>query len=313
MVNAFTVGKAEITCIPELRWDNADPYRLYPDLDPAAFETYAPRLSPGSYNATTGKLAQGTHAWLVRMPGRTILVDTATGNDKPLPAAPLMDHLHIPFLERLAAAGVLPEEVDYVLHTHIHADHVGWNTRLQNGVWVPTFPNARHIFSEIEARYGADTDEIDPAPDLPPDILGPRDHRPLPRVYTDSVLPVITSGLAQMIKVDTTDAIEGFSFHPTPGHSIDHASIRLRSDDAEAWFTGDILHHPLQVYLPDLRSRYCEFIKPAEHSRRWLLEEVARSGCLCFTPHFAESSAGYVRRNGADYHWEFATPGKGEG
>lgn len=120
----------------------------------------------------TDHASPATHAWLVQLSGLNFLVDTATGNDKPLPAAPALDHLHTPFLDHLAAAGVQPEQVDAVLHTHIHADHVGWNTRLRNGKWVPTFPNARHIFSAIEARYGASNDGINPAPDLPPDFLG---------------------------------------------------------------------------------------------------------------------------------------------
>lgn len=305
---AFQVGDARITRIPELHWDNAEPQRLYPDIDVEALATFGPSLTAGSFNPVTGKLAQGTHAWLVQLSGLNFLVDTATGNDKPLPAAPALDHLHTPFLDHLAAAGVQPEQVDAVLHTHIHADHVGWNTRLRNGKWVPTFPNARHIFSAIEARYGASNDGINPAPDLPPDFLGYPDHRPLPRVYADSMLPVIEAGLGQAITIDGQEVLAGFSFHPTPGHSIDHASIRLRSKEEEAWFTGDVMHHPLQVYRPDLRSVYCEFIQHAECSRLWFLDKAAESGSLCFTSHFAESGVGYVRRRAAGFSWEFAQP-----
>ncbi|MDL2169742.1 MULTISPECIES: MBL fold metallo-hydrolase [Asaia] len=312
MTAAFQVGDARITRIPELQWDNADPKRLYPDIDAEALATFGPSLTPGSFDAATGKLAQGTHAWLVQFPDINILIDTATGNDKPLPDAPALDHLHTPFLDRLAAAGVRPEQIEAVLHTHIHADHVGWNTRLHGGKWVPTFPNARHICSAIEARYGAANDGIDPAPDLPPDILGSPDHRPLPRVYTDSMLPVIEAGLGRAIRIDGREILAGFSFHPTPGHSIDHASIRLHSRGEEAWFTGDVMHHPLQVYRPDLRSVYREFIQPAERSRRWFLEKATESGSLCFTSHFAETGAGYVRRRGNEFSWEFAQPTEGE-
>lgn len=312
MTAAFHVGDARITRIQELHWDNADPGKLYPDMDPEALATFGSSLTPGSFNSTTGRLAQGTHAWLVQLPDTTILIDTATGNDKPLPAAPALDHLHTPFLARLAAVGVQPEQIDTVLHTHIHADHVGWNTHIRDGKWVPTFPNARHYFSEIEARYGASNDGIDPAPDLPPEILGPPDHRPLRRVYQDSMLPVIEAGLGRPIAIDGQEVLAGLSFHSTPGHSIDHASIRLRSKGQEAWFTGDVMHHPLQVYRPDLRSVYCEFIETAERSRRWMLEQAAESGSLCFTPHFAETSAGYVKRRKNGFLWEFAQPDTGE-
>ncbi|MBS1026381.1 MBL fold metallo-hydrolase [Gluconobacter cerinus] len=312
MAAAFQVGDARVTRIPELHWDNARPHKLYPDIDAEALAIFGPYLTSGSFNPVTGGLAQGTYAWLVQVAGLNILVDTATGNDKPLPAAPALDHLHTPFLEHLVAAGVQPEQVDVVLHTHIHADHVGWNTRLHNGKWVPTFPKARHVFSVIEARYGASNDGIDPAPDLPPEILGCPDHRPLPRVYTDSMLPVIEAGLGEAITIDGQEVLAGFSFHPTPGHSIDHASIRLRSDGEEAWFTGDVMHHPLQVYRPDLRTVYCEFVQPAECSRRWFLREAAESGSLCFTSHFAETGAGYVRRRPAGFAWEFAQPNVGD-
>ncbi|MFG3756435.1 MBL fold metallo-hydrolase, partial [Klebsiella pneumoniae] len=110
------------------------------------------------------------------------------------------------------------------------------------------------------------------------------------------------------ITVDGSEVAEGLSFHPTPGHSIDHASIRLRSRGEEAWFMGDVMHHPLQVYRPDLRSVYCEFIVPAERSRRWMLEQAAASGSLCFSSHFAETAAGYVRRRDGGFAWQFASP-----
>ena len=126
------------------------------------------------------------------------------------------------------------------------------------------------------------------------------------------MLPVIEAGLGEAIIIDGQDLLAGFSFHPTPGHSIDHASIQLRSDGEEAWFTGDVMHHPLQVYRPDLRSVYCEFVQSAEHSRRWLLKEAAESGSLCFTSHFAETGAGYVRRRPEGFAWEFAQPNVGD-
>ncbi|MBR1222388.1 MBL fold metallo-hydrolase [Bradyrhizobium sp. U87765 SZCCT0131] len=306
MADSFRVGDALITRIPELRWDDTDPAVLYPDLDAAALRDHGPSLSAGSYNRATGRLAQGTHSWLVRHAGLTILVDTATGNGKSLPAAPKLHDLRTPYLDHLRAVGVAPEQVDLVLISHIHADHVGWNTSWRDGAWVPTFPNARHLYSAIEARYGASNDGLAPAPDLPPAALGPPDHPPLPLVYRDSMQPVIAAGLGQAIVVDGSEVAEGLSFHPTPGHSIDHASIRLRSRGEEAWFMGDVLHHPLQVYRPDLRSGYCEFIAPAERSRRWLLAQAADSGGLCFSTHFAETSAGHVRRRDGGFTWQFA-------
>lgn len=307
MTHTFVVGDAVVTRIDELRWTDTDPAVLYPGLDPAALAEYGPRLSGGSYDPETGRLAQSTHSWLVRLPGHTVLVDTATGNGKHLPSAPRLDHLDQPYLERLAAAGVRPDQVDLVLLTHVHADHVGWNTTRRDGRWAPTFPNARHVFSRTEQRYAASLAGGAPAPDLPPAALGARVRTPTPGVYEESVVPVIDAGLADLVVVDGTEELPGgFSFHPTPGHSVDHASIRLRSRGDEAWFLGDVMHHPLQVYRPDLCSVYCEFPDAALASRRWMLEHAAESGAICFSTHFAESSAGRVTRRGDGFAWEFA-------
>jgi len=305
MNRTYQVGDATVTRVPEIGLDGVDAAALYPDLDAAALAEHGPSLTAGSYDLKTGGLKQSIHTWLVRMPGRVILVDTATGNGKDLPSAPVLDQLNEPYLERLAAAGVAPEKVDTVLLTHIHADHVGWNTRRQSGRWVPTFTRARHIFSRIEQRYNASLSGGEAAPDLPAAALGPPVRTPTPGVYADSMVPIIEAGLGQPIDIDGSEVLDGISFHPTPGHSIDHASIRLRSRGEEAWFLGDLMHHPLQVYRPDLRSCYCEFPDPARRSRLRMLEQTAGSGALLFTTHFAETAAGRVSRGVGGFRWHF--------
>lgn len=305
MQNTFRIGDVTVTRIDELRWSDTDPGILYPDLDDGALAAHGGRLTPGSYDPRSGRLAQSIHSWLLRMPGHMVLIDAATGNGKSLPTAPRLDHLNEPYLERLEAAGVRPEGVDTVLLTHLHSDHVGWNTREQDGRWVPTFPRARHVFSRTEQRYLDALAGGTPAPDLPPAALGQRVRTPTEGVYGQSVRPVIEAGLAELIAVDGSEVLDGLSFHPTPGHSIDHATLRLRSRGEEALFLGDVMHHPLQVYRPDLRSVYCEFPEPARASRLWALEQAAESGAICFSTHFAESSAGRVRRSGDRFSWEF--------
>jgi glyoxylase-like metal-dependent hydrolase (beta-lactamase superfamily II) len=153
-MKAHRVGDATVIKIPELALDAAEPGHLYPDqVDvPAAVEETR-KLWLGSVDPQTGLLRQSIHAWLVRTPTRVILVDTGAGNDKDRPNVPILNHLNEPFLDRLEAAGVRPEEVDLVLHTHLHVDHVGWNTRKVDGRWVPTFPNARYVFSGRERAY----------------------------------------------------------------------------------------------------------------------------------------------------------------
>jgi glyoxylase-like metal-dependent hydrolase (beta-lactamase superfamily II) len=118
-------------------------------------------------------------------------------------------------------------------------------------------------------------------------------------------MPIIEAGLAQLIDVNGAELLDDFSYLPTPGHSVDHASIRLRSRGQEALFLGDVLNHPLQVHLPDLRSVYCEFLEPARASRRWALEYAAELHSLCFSTHFPESSAGRISRHGDTFHWQY--------
>jgi glyoxylase-like metal-dependent hydrolase (beta-lactamase superfamily II) len=310
---AHRVGDATIIKVPELTLDASDPGYFYPgqeDLRAAVEETR--KLWPGSVDPQTGLLRQSIHAWLVRTPTQVILVDTGAGNDKDRPNVPSLNHLNEPFLDRLKDAGVRPEDVSLVLHTHLHVDHAGWNTKKVDGRWVPTFLNARYVFSGRERAYLAALSAADgsDAAIRSEANIGLRTHAPLPGIYEgiyeDSVLPVIDAGLAQEIVVDGTEAVEGFAFLPNPGHSIDHACIRFRSRGAEALFWGDVMHHPLQFVRPDWNSGFCEFPDSARKARRWAVNHAAETNALVFTTHFAESSAGRVSRDGGQLRWQFA-------
>jgi len=302
----YQIGAATVTRIDEMPLPNVVPSQLYPDLDAGALEKYGRFLTDGSYDRNAGTLTESIHTWLVHFSGYTILVDTGVGNGKTHPGLLLLDHLDLPYLDWLLAAGIQPEDVDFVLMTHLHGDHVGWNTRYQDGHWVPTFPNARHIFSRSEQRYNASLSGQKPALDLPPTTLGKPVRQPAPFVYDQSVTPIIESGLAELIDVDGAEWLDGISFLPTPGHSVDHATIRLRSGGQEALFLGDVMHHPLQVYRPHLRSGYCEFPDASRASREWILSYASDNHALCFSSHFAETSAGYIRQATDGFQWQFA-------
>jgi glyoxylase-like metal-dependent hydrolase (beta-lactamase superfamily II) len=182
---------------------------------------------------------------------------------------PMLDHLHQPYLERLAAAGVEPGAIDYVLITHLHADHVGWNTRWLEERWVPTFPHATYVFSALEQKYCAGLTSGDGRVQavLSEANLGTPVRTLVSGVYADSVAPIVESGLAKLIQIEGSEFIDGFSFYPTPGHSIDHATIFLRSEGETALFGGDVLHHPLEIYQPDIVSMFCVFPGAARKSR----------------------------------------------
>ena len=282
-----------VTKIEEMRLNVAPPSFLYPGWEPEELEPNLHWLTPSNMDAATGNLIQSIHTWLIRTRHHTILVDTGSGNDKERPKNPIFHRLNTPYLQRLAAAGVRPEEVDYVLHTHLHVDHCGWNTRLVDGRWVPTFPNARHVFAKAEEDYYSD----------------PASHNevnvPSLGVFEDSVAPIVATGQAERIGNDGGDYLDNFSFHPTKGHSIGHMSIELRSKGQRALFSGDVMHHPLQVVRPDWNSVFCEWQDEARASRRWALEHAAEHALLFFTPHFAETSAGYVTRQGDRFAWHY--------
>ncbi|WP_110657226.1 MBL fold metallo-hydrolase [Salinicola halimionae] len=304
---SFWVGDARITKIPEIAIDTATSQQLFPNGDAQALEADAGHWGDGSYDPERRLLRQSIHAWLVETPEHTVLIDTATGNDKERPTAPLFHQLDEPFLERLQAIGFAPENVDLVLHTHLHADHVGWNTRLKNGQWVPTFPNARYVFSEREYAYNralsSAREEI--APIRRQAGLGKPDHEPLPGVFADSVSPIVDAGQDQRIDIDDT-GIEGFRFLSAPGHSIDHAAISYTSNGETALFWGDVMHHPLQFRHPEINSVYCEFPQAARDSRHKIIRHAADHQALVFTTHFGDTSVGKISMGDHGFDWTFA-------
>ena len=207
------------------------------------------------------------HSWLISVGGKRILIDGCVGNHKPRPLRKMWDMMNTPYLERLAAAGVKPEQVDIVMCTHLHMDHVGWNTRLENGRWVPTFPNAKYVCSRADYDHYLKLDG-DPA-------TGPVNQNS----FRDGVIPIVEARLSQMVDgAHTVD--EHLSLEPRPGHTPGTVAINLASRGQKALFCGDILHHAIQVYHPEWNSFACADQINARKSRRQVLEDCAGSGAL---------------------------------
>lgn len=284
----YNVGNVEVTRISESIIDSFTAASLLPD-----WNLLTGRQKMALSGSMEAKSLLSNHTWLVKTRKHTILIDTGAGNDKDRPFTPYFDHLNLPYLENLSNAGIKPEDVDYVLMTHLHVDHVGWNTRLSNGEWIPTFPNAKYVFSKEEYGYYKD----------------PAHHNDRNKtsviVQKDSVLPIVEAGLAEMICIDGTEFIEGLSFKPTPGHSIDHSSITLSSCGENALFSGDIFHNPIQVCYPELNSIFDAFADQARSSRLWGVEYAAEHHATVFSSHFPESSAGLVIRRGECFDWQY--------
>jgi glyoxylase-like metal-dependent hydrolase (beta-lactamase superfamily II) len=284
----FHVGDLAISRIPEIPLSFAPEFML-PGWRADDAAPYLDRMVPGSFDDSGGHMILSTHSWLLRSPRHTILIDTGIGNDKERSLAPF-NRLNTPFLARLAQAGVSAEQIDYVVLTHLHTDHVGWNTRLDNGRWVPTFPNARYIFSRAE--YNA--------------LAALSGTAACPPYFADSVQPIVAADRAVLIESGPSGLIDGLVMHPTPGHSIDHLSISVSSRGETALFAGDVLHHPIQIHLPQLNSVFCRSPDHALTSRHWALAFAADNDALFLSSHFAESSAGRVARNDDGYSWTFA-------
>jgi glyoxylase-like metal-dependent hydrolase (beta-lactamase superfamily II) len=288
----YSVGTATVTRVQELLLTTFTPHDVFADW--RAEEAADPRDDLlQTLDADKAHLLMSVHTWVVRDRGRTILVDTGVGNDKPRPYTPGFDHLHTDFLGRLAAAGITPEYVDFVLLTHLHVDHVGWNTELKGGLWESTFPNARYMFARAEYDYFID-----------PTNLNDRNKTSF-LVQQDSVQPVIEAGLADTVAIDGSEAPDGFRFYPTPGHSAHHTCIGFTSAGETALFAGDLFHNPIQVRRPAWNSMFDAFADEARQSRRWALDFSADHDALVFTSHFPASSAGKVNRDVDGYRWRF--------
>ena len=304
----FCIGGMSVIKVHELDLNGFAATQLLPGLDPNVLARHPEWIDARTYASQTGHVFMSVHTWVVRFEGKVILIDTGAGNDKDRPTLKVLDHLHNPYLERLAAIGVQPEDVDYVLLTHIHSDHVGWNTRLDGDRWVPTFPKAIVICSDLEWRYGVALtagDEERIANVRTEAGFGPPIRIPVSGVFVDSMLPLEAAGRVQRVPVDGGEILKGIRFLSTPGHSIDHAAISITSQGTEAIFGGDVMHHPFELYEPDLVSVFCEFPDAARRSRRWLARHAAERKAIYFSSHFPFTSVGTITETGENFGWEF--------
>jgi glyoxylase-like metal-dependent hydrolase (beta-lactamase superfamily II) len=294
-VKPLRAGTVEIVKVSEIDRGRVDPHKLYSNLPHALVARYRDELGPSLMAAETGDLILSYHSYLLRTSALTILVDTCIGNGKDRHSMPEWHRLDTPYLARLARFGVRPKDVDVVLCTHLHADHVGWNTRAVDGQWVPTFPNARYLIAETEyahyaAQYAASGAAVNRGS------------------FADSVLPVVERGLAQFVDAShgvTVDPDGRIALEPAPGHTPGNIMVVVSGGGREALLCGDVIHHPIQLALPWLRLLADHDPQLADATRRALLERCADTETTLLTGHFPEPTAGVVRRAGAAYAFEF--------
>jgi glyoxylase-like metal-dependent hydrolase (beta-lactamase superfamily II) len=231
-----------------------------------------------------GRLRMSIHSFVVETPTRRIVVDTCLGNDKQERRIPAWNDRQGAFLADMAAAGFAPASIDTVLCTHLHVDHVGWNTMLVDGKWVPTFPRARYLMGRIEFEHWSQ----------------PRGRPDKDAVFADSVRPVFDAGLVDLVETDARIS-EEIDLIPTIGHTPGHVSVHIRSRGEEALITGDFIHHPCQIAHPDWASTADSDPAMAQRTRERMFEELAGAPVLVIGTHFAGATAGRIVRDGGSY------------
>ena len=292
-MTTWTIGSVTVTRIEEqLGVTHVGCERFFRGFEREVLERHLDWLVPNHYSPQHDRVVTSVHSWLIRTDNLTILLDTCGGNHKERPWTPRFHQLDTPYLDRLRAAGAAPEDVDLVLCTHLHADHVGWNTMLRNGRWVPTFANAKYLFSRTDDAYW----DVRKNPAMAND--------PRHMAYEDSVLPVVQSGQAVLVD-DGYNVTSKLSVEAAPGHSPGHVVFKLAGEGHRAVFCGDVIHHPLQVYAPHWNHMADERPEDAAVSRRRLLETCAEQSSLLFPIHFGAPHVAAIRHGPQGFAAEF--------
>jgi glyoxylase-like metal-dependent hydrolase (beta-lactamase superfamily II) len=163
----------------------------------------------------------------------------------------------------------------------VHADHVGWDTHLADGAWIPTFTHARHLYTAAELEFARVT----------------ADHPQMAHLYRDSIRPILDAGLADEV-ADDADLGDGLRLEPSPGHTPGHVSLWVESAGERALVTGDFMHHPVQFAEPDWAETGDADVDVARATRHRMVRLAAQSGALVLGTHFASRPAGRVAADG---------------
>ena len=287
MKTMFEVDDMTIHRIVEDEKGYTPALEFLPGLTPAMLEENRSWMEAAkALNPADDTLVLCFQSYVVRTPHHTVLIDSCIGNGKTRPRPAWSGKQDTNYMSSLTAAGVGVEDIDFVMCTHLHVDHVGWNTKLENGRWVPTFPNARYLFTQTEYDYWEAENAREPI-----------------ECIVDSVLPIVAAGRADL--VTNTHALNDYvRLMPSPGHTIDHFAVALGRGADRAVVTGDLIHSPLQAKYPELSMRIDYDAAQGVASRRAFLEKYCDTDTLCCTAHFPSPSAGHIKRWGEGFRCE---------
>jgi glyoxylase-like metal-dependent hydrolase (beta-lactamase superfamily II) len=286
MAETTRIGDITVHRIVEQEYAFMPALEMLPGLTPELLAENRTWMEPAALDKD-GWLILCFQSYVLRTPHHVILVDTCVGNDKRRPTRPKWNMKSDDvYMTRLAAAGFSVEDIDFVLCTHLHPDHVGWNTRLENGRWVPTFPNARYVFCAQEFGYWTEMN-------AKAEVLN----------FNDSVLPIVEANRADLV---ASDYALGDFVHllPTPGHTPNHVAVAFGRDGADGVIPGDLIHSPLQARYPELSVTFDVDKAQAAATRRGFLARYCDTGTLCCGTHFPSPSWGRITRWGDGFRCE---------
>ncbi|MEU0476541.1 MBL fold metallo-hydrolase [Streptomyces olivaceus] len=293
--DSITLGDVEITRVIEWSGPIRTARFIVPDSDEETWRRNRDWLEPDFWTPADDAYRCHIQTWVLRSEGKTILLDTGVGNGRERPQVPQFAGLQTDFLARLRAAGVAPEDVDLVVNTHIHYDHVGWNTESRDGEWVPTFPNATYLIHRADNLY------FDP--EGARRSRAPRDEQERVRwegsklVFNDSIAPIHQAG--QAVLWEGAHRIDGnLRLEAAPGHTPGSSVVTLRSGTDRAVFIGDLVHSPVQVLEPRWNSCFCDDLQLAARTRASYLSRAAELRELVVPAHWPGHGAAEVRHEG---------------
>ncbi|MCP5087020.1 MAG: MBL fold metallo-hydrolase [Rhodobacteraceae bacterium] len=267
------IGDITINRVLEIEEPFISPFEIFDDATPEFIDPHRHWLEPKALDPQTGKMILPVQSYLLRTRRHTILIDTCIGCRKSYDGVPeWKDRRDDAWLRNLTATGVALRDIDYVFCTHMHVDHCGWNTQLQDGRWVPTFPNARYIFARDEYAFFETQNNA---------------------VFRENVLPVMEAGQAVLVDSDY-QLDDNIWLTPTPGHTAGHVAVNIGSQGHTAIMIGDMLHTPLQLIYPDWTPNFDFDLPLAIASRRKFLDTCCDTNTLVLTAHLPSPSVGHV-------------------
>lgn len=290
-------GNTTIDRVVEIEQFWADPNWLYPNIQAETSKKYFDTLGPNLISPGDHKLCLSFHSYLIRTPTANILVDTCNGSHKDRPRAKWQHNFQsTEYIVNLAKLGLTPNDIDIVLCTHLHTDHVGWNTQLQDGRWVPTFPKAKYIFSKQEFEHYLRLHEG--KPEFPVNQGS----------FIDSVLPVVEAGQAMLVDANHAvdgDLVQGVWLEDAKGHTPGHVTVNVKASGHHAVMTGDIFHHPIIFLEPGLVNTGDWNPEMARSTRQRITEQLADTSTLLLTMHFPAPTAGRIHSCSHGFKFDF--------